>query len=90
MKAKDINKIIINPSPYSLTHRLKIRDTKLNSFKGKFEKSKIRDLLSLFHKINNMFLKHGQKLDLFRLALIGIYLDFMKIKKRIKNIKRLK
>jgi hypothetical protein len=85
-----ISKIAIHSSPYSLTYRLKIRDKKLNSTKVKFEESKIRVLHNLLHKIIYKFLVNGQKLDLLRLAQIGIYLDVIKIKRKMRNTKPIK
>ena len=85
MNLEQIDKLTINQSPYSMIYRLKIRDEKIVLNGGKLNKSESKILLSLMHKILHKFTKKLQRFELFRLAQTGIYLDFIKIRRKIRT-----
>jgi len=84
VNSEKIHKIAIRQSPYSLTHRLRIRDSKLISLRGKSDKSKIRILTILLSTILTKIIRFGEKFEIIRLFKIGLYLDSIKIRKKIK------
>jgi hypothetical protein len=84
VNSEKIHKIAIRQSPYSLTHRLRIRDSKLISVRGKSDESKIRILTILLSTILTKIIRFGEKFEIIRLFQIGLYLDSIKIRKKIK------
>jgi hypothetical protein len=82
---EQIDKLTISQSPYSMIYRLKIRDDKLVSNIEKLSKIDNKILLSLMHIFLHKFTKKIQRFELFRLAQTGIYLDFVKIRRRIRT-----
>jgi lipopolysaccharide biosynthesis glycosyltransferase len=82
---EQIYKIAINSSPRSLTYRLRIRDNQLNSFRGKSNDSKIGNQNILLSNILNNYFRFLEKFEIIRLVQIGLYLDFLKIRKKIKR-----